>query len=63
MVVEGKERDLTSLAARAQRDPGRYERLDVHFWPRHARYGEPDLLLCFSGGGQAPLAVLLEVKL
>ena len=40
-----------------------YERVDVRFWPNFEGYGEPDLLLTFSGGGQEALLVLIEVKL
>ena len=40
-----------------------YQRLDMRFWGNFDTYGEPDLLLCFSGGDQEPLLVLIEVKL
>jgi hypothetical protein len=37
--------------------------LKIHFWPRHAEFGQPDLVLCFSGNGLRPLVLLTEVKL
>jgi hypothetical protein len=40
-----------------------YEKVDVHFWPVHQRFGEPDLLLVFSGGNQLPLCFIIEAKL
>lgn len=40
-----------------------YVKLEIHFWKTYANYGEPDLILCFSGGQQPPLIVLIEVKL
>lgn len=40
-----------------------YSSLEIHFWPVHFEYGEPDLVLCFSGIGLRPLVVLTEVKL
>jgi len=40
-----------------------YEKVDVHFWPVHQRFGEPDLLLVFSGRGQLPLCCIIEAKL
>ena len=40
-----------------------YKRLVVHFWPRRPTYGEPDLILAFTGEGLPSLIVLVEVKL
>lgn len=40
-----------------------YSRLDIHFWKSWEKYGEPDLILCFSGGSQSPLIIVVEVKL
>ncbi len=40
-----------------------YQTLKVHFWPRCAGLGEPELALCFTGESQKPLVVLVEVKL
>ena len=40
-----------------------FERLDVHFWHVHQEFGEPDLLLVFSGGDQSPLCFIIEAKL
>jgi hypothetical protein len=40
-----------------------YSSLKIHFWPSHTEFGEPDLILCFSGNGVRPLVLLTEVKL
>ena len=40
-----------------------YEKVDVHFWPVHQEFGEPDLLLVFSNSNQLPLCFIIEAKL
>lgn len=40
-----------------------YERVYLHFWPVHSRFGEPDVLLVFSGGEQPLLCFVIEAKL
>ena len=40
-----------------------YSDLKVVFWRTFLGYGEPDLILCFSGASQPPLIVIVEVKL
>jgi hypothetical protein len=40
-----------------------YEKVNIHFWPVHQKFGEPDLLLVFSGGDQLPLCFIIEAKL
>ncbi len=40
-----------------------YSKLAIHFWKSWENYGEPDLILCFSGGDQSPLIIVVEVKL
>jgi hypothetical protein len=40
-----------------------YTRLDVAFWPFSPQYGEPDLVLRFSGSDHPALIVIVEVKL
>jgi Holliday junction resolvase-like predicted endonuclease len=40
-----------------------YSDLDILFWKCFDGYGEPDIILQFSGGTQAPLIVIVEVKL
>jgi len=47
----------------AEDDVASYQRLDVYFWPKFPGLGEPELAMCFTGGGQQPLVVLVEVKL
>jgi hypothetical protein len=41
----------------------RFPKLDIHFWKCWDKYGEPDLVLCFSGGDQSPVIIVVEVKL
>ena len=41
----------------------RYSRLATHFWPKHPKFGDPDLILQFSGEEVPSLFVLIEVKL
>ena len=41
----------------------RYSDLKILFWKCFEGYGEPDVILQFSGGTQAPLIVIVEVKL
>jgi hypothetical protein len=36
---------------------------EVKFWPSYSGYGEPDLLLRFSGDGTRSLLLIIEVKL
>ena len=40
-----------------------YSRLAMHFWPKHPDFGDPDLILHFSGQGVPSLFVLIEAKL
>jgi len=40
-----------------------FDKVDVHFWPVHQKFGEPDLLIVFSGGSQLPLCFVIEAKL
>ena len=40
-----------------------YEKVDVNFWPVHQGFGQPDLLLVFSGGNQLSLCFIIEAKL
>lgn len=60
--IDGAEKSLVAVVG-GEHDLGRYETLDVHFWPKVPGLGEPEMALCFSGGGQQPLVVLVEVKL
>jgi hypothetical protein len=41
----------------------RYSELETRFWTCFPKYGEPDLLLRFTGVGIPPLTVVIEVKL
>lgn len=60
--INGTEHSLCS-AIGDKHEPRRYEFLDVHFWPRAVGLGEPELAMCFTGGNQEPLVLLVEVKL
>jgi len=60
--IQGVEESLTAVLGE-EYSPTRYETLDVRFWPKSAGLGEPELAICFTGSGQAPLVVLVEVKL
>jgi hypothetical protein len=51
--ANGREPSLADFLARSGISPARSDSLTVRFWPAHSRYGEPDLLLQFTGGGQA----------
>jgi hypothetical protein len=60
---DGREENLAHRLDRDGASLGRYESLAVHAWPFHSTWGEPDLILAFSGPGLMPLAVLVEAKL
>lgn len=40
-----------------------YSSLSIQFWPYHTQFGEPDMILSFSGKALPNLAILIEVKL
>lgn len=60
--INGIESSLTAVLG-DQHDLNRYKKLEVHFWPNCAGLGQPELAMCFSGGGQNPVVVLVEIKL
>lgn len=60
--IHDKEESLTAVLGE-ECHPRRYEKLDVLFWPKCSGLGEPELAMCFTGGGQKPLVILVEVKL
>lgn len=63
-VTVGKPKaSLSSILAGSDVTLATYDRLDVVFWRYCKGYGEPDLLLRFTGEGIAPLIVLIELKL
>jgi hypothetical protein len=55
--------DLTSELSRNGIVLQKYDSLSVLFWKGCGRYGEPDLLLRFTGAACIPIVVLIEVKL
>jgi len=60
--INGAEKSLISVVG-GEHQLDEYETLDVHFWPKCSGLGEPELAICFTGGSQQPLVVLVEVKL
>lgn len=62
LMISGVEETLTGCVG-DEHDIESYQRLDVYFWPKCPGLGEPELAMCFTGGGQKPLVVLVEVKL
>jgi hypothetical protein len=61
--ADSEETSLVSvLTAKAVSIRG-YSRLDVEFWHACLPFGEPDMVLRFSGSGLEPLIILVEVKL
>jgi hypothetical protein len=42
---------------------GKFEALEIHFWPSHPQFGTPDLILVFYGTNLHPLVILIEAKL
>ena len=60
---QGTLRTLSDAMAEHVIDFRSYSALCVRFWPQHAKLGEPDLALVFSGQGVPPLVLLIEVKL
>jgi len=61
--VDGESRSLTDVLGEQQICVSQYSDLTVHNWPSHPKFGEPDLVLLFSGGGMQPLVILVEAKL
>lgn len=59
----GQERTIRQTLTEAGAACGRYKVLQTFFWASHPTWGEPDLLLVFSGGHTPPLVVLVEAKL
>jgi hypothetical protein len=59
----GTEKDLAETIAQSERQVNGFSELRAHFWPNHPVWGEPDLLLLFSGKDICPILVLIEAKL
>ena len=57
------EASLEQVLANSACSPSYYSGLEVQFWKSHPRYGEPDVLLVFSGKNRLPLVILIEAKL
>jgi hypothetical protein len=61
--VNGKEQPLLEFLKAECIEVSEFSRLDAYFWPSHEIFGTPDLILCFSAEGRAPLVVVCEAKL
>jgi hypothetical protein len=61
--IDGESRSLTDLLSEQRIYISQYSDLTVNNWPSHPKFGEPDLVLLFSGGGMQPLVILVEAKL
>ena len=61
--LDGPPQSLASVCAAQGCRVSSYSDLRIFFWPSYRGEDEPDLLLCFSGGSQRPLLLLIEAKL
>lgn len=59
--IQGREEWMTDVLG--EHSIADFDNLNVLFWPSCPKLGEPELALCFTGGNQQPLVVLVEVKL
>ncbi len=55
--------NLRSYLQHEELDVAKYESLDIDFWPRKAKIGEPDMIMQFRGKGMRTLRIVVEVKL
>ncbi len=62
LAISGEEKSLPSVLGE-DHHLACYEHLDIRFWPTCSGLGEPELAMCFTGGDQTPLVVLVEIKL
>jgi hypothetical protein len=63
VAIEGKEKSLCQSAREQGARVSEYSALQIHFWPNHPKWGQPDLVLCFTGTNLPPLVIVIEVKL
>jgi hypothetical protein len=61
--LTGAAESLANVLAGDGHNISEYSRLVIHFWPYHAKFGEPDAILVFEETGLTPLVIVLEVKL
>jgi hypothetical protein len=61
--IASSEKSLTECLNAAGCSIASYARVRAIFWPRHAAFGTPDLILCFSGTNQRPFVLVVEAKL
>ena len=61
--LDGREKSLSQSLREQGSRVSEYSAVQIHFWPNHPKWGEPDLALCFTGSNLRPLVVVVEVKL
>ncbi len=61
--VETPGRSLSDVLLSLNTDPSLYTQIEIRFWRSLFDYGEPDMLVHFTGNTVPPLMVLIEVKL
>jgi hypothetical protein len=61
--VETPNRSLSDVLLSLNTDPSLYTQVEIRFWRSLFAYGEPDLLIHFTGDTVSPLIMLIEVKL
>jgi hypothetical protein len=61
--IAGEEKSLSEYLAERGCRISEFSTLEIHFWPSHPKFGQPDMLLCFKKEGSHPIVILVEVKL
>lgn len=61
--IGGEEKPLSEYLADRGSRISEFSTLEIHFWPSHPKFGQPDMLLCFGKEGSHPIVILVEVKL
>jgi hypothetical protein len=63
LASSGAATSLDQVVFKRSQSLSNYSNLEIYFWPFHPIYGEPDMLLSFTGDKLEPLVVIIEVKL
>ena len=61
--VNGSEKSLRQFLHDNGASVSECASLQIDFWPNHPEWGQPDLVLCFTGSMGPPVVVIFEVKL
>jgi hypothetical protein len=61
--VNGSEKSLRQFLRKNGASVSECTSLQIDFWPNHPEWGQPDLVLCFTGSLGRPIVVVFEVKL